>query len=308
MKCAARDQRPAFPLQCARRLIALMGEFKRARSAWSRVDARVKISSANMKATTKVALTRAISVVAKGRGDGQEFFRLKISGAGEQPRQAILSIDAYLTDPLGTIRALQLPLVSGVAQREFQARVQSALRRAVTFRVVTRPGWHGRLFVFPNGDVIGDQSFEVCLPSVANRYGRKFRERGTLEGWQKLPVLARGNTRLMLAIALAFVGPIGPLLRVERVMIQLVGDPGSGESAIVTGVGWVWGCNIASSDVFRDLEQHHQRARARRGGPPRDLSRARRDQKHRSRQWQALRCGRQSFDAAGRGFDEGQDD
>src|SRR5271165_5542326 len=88
--------------------IVLMGEFKRARSAWGGVDARVKIRSANMKATTKVALTRAISIVAKGRGDGQEFLRLKISGTGEQPRQAILSIDAYLTDPLATIRALQL--------------------------------------------------------------------------------------------------------------------------------------------------------------------------------------------------------
>jgi len=196
-----------------------------------------------MKATTKVALTRAISIVAKGRGDGQEFLRL-ISGTGEQPRPAILPIDAYLTAPLATIRALHLPLVSGVAQREFQARVQSALQRAVTFRVVTRPGWNGRSFVFPNGDVVGDQAFEACLPNEANRYGRKSREKGSLEGWQKLPVLARGNTRLILAIALVFVGPIGPLLGVEQVMIQLVGDPGSGKSAIVTGAGSVWGRNI----------------------------------------------------------------
>ena len=46
-----------------------------------------------MKAT-KVTLTRAISIVAKGRGGGQEFLRLKICGTGEKPRQAILSIDA----------------------------------------------------------------------------------------------------------------------------------------------------------------------------------------------------------------------
>ncbi len=48
----------------------------------------------------------------------------------------------------------------------------------------------------------------------------------------------------MLAIALAFVGPIGPLLGVEQVMIQLVGDPVSAKSAIVTGAGSVWSCNI----------------------------------------------------------------
>ena len=207
-----------------------------------RVDAQVDIRSENMKAT-KVTLTRAISIVAKGRGGGQEFLRLKICGAGEKPRQAILSVDAYLTDPLATIRALRLPLVSGAAQREFQALVQSALQRAVAFRVATRPGWHRRSFVFPNGDVLGDWAFEVCLPNEAKQYGRKFHEKGSLEEWQKLPVLARGNTRLMLAIALAFVGPIGPLLRVERVMIQLVGDPGSGKSVIATVAGSVWGCN-----------------------------------------------------------------
>lgn len=196
-----------------------------------------------MKTTSKASLTRAIAILAKGSDGGQEFLRLKISGACEQPRQAVLSIDAYSTDPLATIRALRLPLVSGMAQREFQARVQSELQRAATFSVVTRPGWHGRSFVFPNGDVIGDQACEVCLPNEANRYGRKFHERGTFEEWQRLPVLARGNTRLMLAVALAFVGPIGPLLRVERVMIQLVGNPGSGKSVIAAVAGSVWGCN-----------------------------------------------------------------
>jgi uncharacterized protein (DUF927 family) len=74
-----------------------------------------------------------------------------------------------------------------MAQREFQARVQSELQRAVTFRVVTRPGWHGRSFVFPNGDVVGDQAFEVCLPNEANRYGRKFRERGTGKSFLSSP-------------------------------------------------------------------------------------------------------------------------
>lgn len=87
-----------------------------------------------MKAATKVALTGAIAIVAKGRGGGQELLRLTVARKDEQPRQAILSINAYLT-ALATIRALHLPLVSGMAQREFQARVQSELERAVTFCV-----------------------------------------------------------------------------------------------------------------------------------------------------------------------------
>jgi len=72
-----------------------------------------------MEATSKASSIPLISIVGKGCGDGQEFLRLKIRSAGELPRQAILSMDAYLRDPLATIRALQLPIVSGTAQREF---------------------------------------------------------------------------------------------------------------------------------------------------------------------------------------------
>jgi hypothetical protein len=39
MKCAARDQRPAFPFSARVDQIALIGEFKRARSGGRGVDA-----------------------------------------------------------------------------------------------------------------------------------------------------------------------------------------------------------------------------------------------------------------------------
>ena len=53
--------------------------------------------------------------------------------------------------------------------------------------------------------------------------GAKYRCGGTLKGWRKIPKLAAGNSRFMLALALAFVGPIGDVLRVEQVAIQLLG-------------------------------------------------------------------------------------
>jgi uncharacterized protein (DUF927 family) len=45
----------------------------------------------------------------------------------------------------------------------------------------------------------------------------------------------------MLALALSFVGPLGDLLKVEQVMIQLVGEPESGKSGIAVAAGSVWG-------------------------------------------------------------------
>jgi hypothetical protein len=197
-----------------------------------------------MTKSDKAILTGDIAVTAKGRGDRQDFFRLEIAETGKKPRKEILSVGEYRSNALATIAALRLPLLSGAAQRELASRLQAAFGMKVTFSVATRSGWHKGSFVYPSGAVIGDQSFEVCLPNDVKRYGGKFCERGTLAGWQRLAALARGNTRLMMAMALAFVGPLGDLLRVESVMIQLFGAPGSGKSGIAAAAGAMWGCNL----------------------------------------------------------------
>jgi hypothetical protein len=197
-----------------------------------------------MTKSDKAKLTGDIAVAAKGRGDGQDFFRLEITEAGKKPRMEILSVVEYRSNPLTTITALRLPLLSGAAQREFASRLQAAFGMKVTFSVATRSGWQKGSFVYPSGAVIGDQTFEVCLPNDVKRCGGKFCEKGTLAGWQKLAAFARGNTRLMMAMALAFVGPLGDLLKVELVMIQLVGAAGSGKSGIATAAGAMWGCDL----------------------------------------------------------------
>ena len=197
-----------------------------------------------MTKSDKAKLTGDIAVMAKGRGDGQDFFRLEIAEAGKKPRKEILSVVEYRSNALATIAALRLPLLSGAAQREFASRLQAAFGMKATFSVATRSGWHKGSFVYPSGAVIGDQSFEVCLPNDVKRHGGKFCEKGTLAGWQKLAAFARGNTRLMMAMALAFVGPLGDLLKAEQVMIQLFGAAGSGKSGIAAAAGAMWGCNL----------------------------------------------------------------
>ena len=52
-------------------------------------------------------------------------------------------------------------------------------------------------------------------------YGGKFGCLGTLPRWKRTPELARGNTQFMLAVALAFTGPVVEALGLEPPMIQL---------------------------------------------------------------------------------------
>jgi putative DNA primase/helicase len=86
-----------------------------------------------------------------------------------------------------------------------------------------------------------DPKLRVCLPSIYREFADKFASRGTLSAWQRIAELAIGNSRLVLAVALAFTGPVASLLKVEPPGVQLVGMNGAGKTAILTAAGSVWG-------------------------------------------------------------------
>jgi uncharacterized protein (DUF927 family) len=108
-----------------------------------------------------------------------------------------------------------------------------------------------------------DSRLRVCLPEIYREFADKFASRGTLDAWQRIAKLAIGNSRLMLALALAFAGPVASLLNVEPPSVQLVGMNGAGKSAILTAAGSV--CR----DVRRELGADEEQGRRARGGAQR---------------------------------------
>jgi putative DNA primase/helicase len=86
--------------------------------------------------------------------------------------------------------------------------------------------------------------FERYLISHRDDRLSKYRVKGSLSGWQEIARLAIGNSRLMLALALAFVGPVGTILQVEQVGIQLFGPQGCGKTATLIAAGSVWGRHV----------------------------------------------------------------
>jgi hypothetical protein len=168
-----------------------------------------------------------------------------------------MSVDAFTLRPKETAAALKLSLVASAAPTEFQNRVHKASQeKAATFDVATRPGWHDGLFVFPNQEIVGPpgilsrsgssaaggvRNTLACFPTDEAVYGAKYSRNGNLNGWHELCGLAQGNSRLTMAIALAFVGPLGELLGGDPPMIQLIGAAESGKSSIAIAAASVWG-------------------------------------------------------------------
>jgi hypothetical protein len=183
-----------------------------------------------------------VEILAMGRcSDDHYFLELRIVVGGRR-RRHVLSLEDFEAAPDRVIASLEAGLVTPSSRADFRRRVQEAVRTLrPTFRVVTRPGWYGRCFVLPSGEVFGDEpNLRVCLPEIYREFGEKFASRGTLRGWRRIAELAVGNPALIIALAHAFTGPVVALLGVEAPGIQLVGEPGGGKSGIAEAVASVW--------------------------------------------------------------------
>jgi hypothetical protein len=109
-------------------------------------------------------------------------------------------------------------------------------------------GWNGDAFVLPD-ECIGGNTGETLLLQNATQ-DHPFKQSGTLEEWQQeVARLAAGNSRLVLAISMAFVGPLlGPCSE-EGGGIHLKGSSSIGKTTALYASGSVWGKGGANGYV-----------------------------------------------------------
>jgi putative DNA primase/helicase len=76
---------------------------------------------------------------------------------------------------------------------------------------------------------------------LTNNHSNDFSTFGSFEEWQLLSKLCRGNTRLQLAVSLAFTPPLLEHLGVESGGIHLLGNSSTGKSSAGKVAASVWG-------------------------------------------------------------------
>lgn len=104
-----------------------------------------------------------------------------------------------------------------------------------------RAGWHGQRFVLPHktyGEAAGERVVFQGDRSAPGAYD----DRGTLAGWKsQIASHAVGNSRLAVAIASAFVGPILALVEGEGGGLHIIGDSSTGKTTALRAAASVWG-------------------------------------------------------------------
>ena len=176
--------------------------------------------------------------------EGQRFIRITID-VGDEPREVLMPYDNLVSGSRAALTQLNrhgAHLISPRATSEFLQRLQDLGPQEPSFEVATRVGPFGDAFVLPDTVISADNdTVETCFDDGLDDYLSWGREGGTLQGWRGLEALAEGNSRLILALGIAFVGPLRLISPIEPVAFQLTGEGGTGKTTIGAVASSVWG-------------------------------------------------------------------
>jgi len=149
-----------------------------------------------------------------------------LAGSGEELRAALLRRGLDITS--SGARAKLGDYLSGE-------------RPTVRARSVSRTGWHGSVFVWPDG-AEGDTAAEPVVLQVASPDGVALGQAGTLDGWRaEVSGRCAGNSRLILALSAAFAGPCLHLVNAEGGGLHFRGASSAGKSTALKIAGSVYG-------------------------------------------------------------------
>lgn len=127
--------------------------------------------------------------------------------------------------------------------RELFAAYLANKRVEMRARCVEAIGWHGHAYVTPK-EVFGDTAGEkVILQTIAAV--TEFESKGTFEDWKRdIAALAEGNSRLALALSVAFVGPLLHLVGEESHGFHFSGGSSSGKTTALRVAASVMGAPL----------------------------------------------------------------
>ena len=132
-------------------------------------------------------------------------------------------------------------IAPGRKAREFLTVYLQSARAEARALCVARIGWHGNVFVLP-GSTIGQDGEERVLFQTSCDSDHLINVKGTLDDWRSnVGRLCSGNSRLILAVSCAFVGPLLSMIAGESSGIHFHGATSTGKSTALQVGGSVLG-------------------------------------------------------------------
>lgn len=139
------------------------------------------------------------------------------------------------------LQNLGLVIMANRKKRELLADYLQTEGSNAVWTVTNKAGWIGNAYILPSGEVIQDESARIIYDGDTSQ-ARYYQSKGELSDWQReIAAYAANNSRLCLAIGVAFAAPLMRLLDIEGGGFHLYGDSSDGKTTAAKVALSVWG-------------------------------------------------------------------
>jgi uncharacterized protein (DUF927 family) len=184
-----------------------------------------------------------VQILGEGKNKrGQRFIKLKVAGNNKPLIVSHRDLMSPKSDVYGELGDRGARLISSKSRTNLLNVIQDYKPDRPLFNVVEEIGLFEDCFILPNCTIPKlPEGVEKCLDHIDYDIRAKYKCAGTLKGWQELAGYALRNSRMMLAFALNFVGPVFAIWPQQTVAFQFTGDGDCGKSAVAVVSTSVWG-------------------------------------------------------------------
>ena len=181
-----------------------------------------------------IPLCDAFDIVGTGTDTQGAYYRLiqYTDKHSHRPKLTALSCAEIGTNQgWQRLQQLGLTVYSGRQKREWLADyIQDAGSRE-HWIIAEKAGWYNNAYILPNGEVLHTSEETHLFYNGDKSQAAAYTISGSLKDWQdKVAKYAAGNSRLCLALGIAFAAPLLSLLKTESGGFHLQGDSSTGKT------------------------------------------------------------------------------
>ena len=165
-------------------------------------------------------LADPIELVGSGTDAGGHYYRV-IQYRDKLTRQsktaAIPSADIGSVQGFQRLQSWGITVYSGRAKRERLADYLQTEGSKERYTITNKAGWHDGAYILPSGEIIQpDKQGGKVIYHGDKSQAAAYQPSGSLAEWQReIAQYAAGNSRLCLALGVAFAAPLLPLIKAE---------------------------------------------------------------------------------------------
>lgn len=195
-----------------------------------------------------VHLADCLDLIGNGFNEAGEAFRIVRYTSKQTRQKAVFALPcADIGYNWQRLQGKGITVYAGRHKRELLADYLQTQGSFETWRVTDRAGWHGKAYILPNGEVLHHDDADTSQAPRIIYHGdtsqaHAYTASGGLQDWQEhIACYAAGNSRLCLALGVAFAAPLLSLLGEESGGFHLYGDSSDGKTTAACVALSVWG-------------------------------------------------------------------